>query len=101
MSKLIGVSLICAILVIGLIINTKGFIGLFPIIASLSYSLLSWLCKTAVGVKWALILNLTLWAVHDLYVGLPIAFIVDCFIALVTLINIRRCRDELHSEGDV
>lgn len=52
----------------GLWANNLGIIGLFPIVASGSYTVLMYITKNDQQMRWALVSNLMLWFVHDVYV---------------------------------
>ena len=52
----------------GLCANNRGIIGLFPIIASASYTIFMYTTKNEQQMRWALVSNLLLWFVHDAYV---------------------------------
>ena len=52
----------------GLWANNRGIIGLFPIIASASYTVFIYTTKNEQQMRWALVSNLILWFVHDAYV---------------------------------
>ena len=55
-------------IVIGLWTNNRSTIGLFPIIASAGYTVFMYTTKNDQQMRWALIFNLVLWFVHDIYV---------------------------------
>ncbi len=55
-------------IVAGLWANNRGIIGLFPIIASASYTIFMYTTKNEQQMRWALVSNLILWFVHDAYV---------------------------------
>ncbi len=53
---------------IGLYVNNLGIIGLFPIIASASYTIFMYTTKNEQQMRWALVSNLLLWFIHNFYV---------------------------------
>ena len=54
--------------IIGLWANNRGVIGWLPVIASAEYTVCMYLFKSAQGMRYALILNLLMWLVHDAYI---------------------------------
>lgn len=76
------------ILIIGILVNKIGYIGLLPPIASVQYTIWSSKVKSAQGLRYGLIINLILWFIHDLYVKLYPAIIIDILVSLITLYNI-------------
>ena len=52
----------------GLLANNRGIIGLFPVMAAGSYTVLMYVTKDEQQMRWALISNLILWFVHDFYI---------------------------------
>ena len=80
----------CTIIILGLCTNTRGLIGLLPIIASIEYTI--WAAKgtTAQSLLWALVVNTGLWLAHDICVSLYLFVVMDLVTLLVTTINIIR-----------
>lgn len=61
-------ALICALLIIiGTIFNDKGLIGYLPIIASVEYTIYTALTDDIKHIRIALMINVSLWAIHDFY----------------------------------
>jgi len=54
--------------VVGLWANNRGGIGLLPVIASGSYTILMYVTKDEQQMRLALVSNLILWLVHDAYI---------------------------------
>lgn len=55
--------------IIGFLVNNLGFIGWFPIVASASYTIFIYTTKNEQQMRYASILNMVLWLVHNAYVG--------------------------------
>lgn len=55
-------------IVIGIYVNNLGIIGYFPIIASAIYTVCIYLTKDSQQMRFALIFNMVLWAVHNFYI---------------------------------
>lgn len=68
LSKNITWILLILCVIAGLWANNRGIIGLFPIIASASYTVFIYTTKNEQQMRWALVSNLILWFVHDAYV---------------------------------
>ena len=80
-------------IIVGLWANNRGVIGLFPILASTSYTIFMYITKNAQQMRWALVSNLILWLVHDIYVqSYPLAFM-DVSLSLWTLVQIFKNRE--------
>lgn len=87
MSKKIYIFLSLVLLVIGVFFNKLGLIGILPIIATIEYTILSSICKDAQELRYALIINILIWLIHDIYVRLYPAFIMDIVIIVITSMN--------------
>ena len=90
----IWMSVVCVILtiVLGVLCNQIGFVGWLPIFASVEYTFAINVTKNANEMRYALILNLILWLMHDLYVGLCPNAIMDCVIVVFSVFNIIRLK---------
>ena len=71
-------------LVTGLIINNRGAIGMFPILASAVYTICLYATRNEQTIRFALIINLILWFVHDFYVAAYPTAAMDIFLAIWT-----------------
>lgn len=61
--------------VVGLLVNNRGIVGLFAIVAPASYTIFMFVTKDEQQMRWALISNLILWFFHDICVqSYPLAF---------------------------
>lgn len=79
-------------IVIGLIINNLGWIGLLAIIASASYTIFMYTTKDEQQMRWALLLNQSLWFIHSLYIQSYPSAITEFILSVWTLIQIYRNR---------
>lgn len=79
-------------IIVGLWANNRGFIGLFPITASASYTIFMYTTKNEQQMRWALVSNLLLWLVHDIYVQAYPSAITDIVLSIWTLMQIIRNR---------
>ncbi len=87
LTKLWTVVLTVLCIIVGLWANNLGIIGLFPIVASASYTVLIYISKNDQQMRLALLSNLMLWFVHDAYVqAYPSAF-TDLILSLWTIIQ--------------
>lgn len=87
MNKILLGIITASIVILGLIFNSKGWVGLLPIIASVEYTIWSSKSKDAQGLRLALIINMALWLVHDLMVGLYFVAATDTIIMILSLVN--------------
>jgi len=76
----------------GLCANNRGIIGLFPIIASASYTVFMFITKNEQQMRWALVSNLLLWFVHDAYVQAYPSALTDLVLSIWTAIQIFKYR---------
>ena len=74
--------------IIGLYVNNIGIFGFFPIMATLSYTFLLFATKNDQQMRYAVILNLLLWCVHDFYVQAYPAALTDIAVSLWSMLQI-------------
>lgn len=82
LTQKITIVLLLISVVVGLYANNLGAIGLLPIIASASYTVCIYLTKNEQQMRYALMINMGLWFIHNLYVQAypsAVANIVLCF----------------------
>lgn len=79
-------------IIVGLWANNRGIIGGFPIVASASYTFFMYITKDEQQMRWALISNLLLWFVHDIYVQAYPSAITDVFLSIWTAVQIFKNR---------
>jgi len=75
---------------IGFFVNNRGIFGIFAITASASYTVCMYTTKNDQQMRYALILNLTLWFIHDFYVQAYPSAILEALLVLWTVIQIFR-----------
>ena len=75
-------------IVAGLWANNRGIIGLFPVIASAEYTLLMYITKNEQQMRWALMINLFLWLIHDFYVQAYPSAITDLALGIWIFVQI-------------
>ena len=88
LSTKITIVLIILCVIFGLVANNRGIIGLFPMAASAIYTIFLYLTRNEQQIRFALIINLMLWFVHDFYVGAYPSAIMDVMLSAWTLLNI-------------
>ena len=71
-------------LITGLIVNNRGAIGMLPILASAVYTICLYATRNEQTIRFALIINLILWFVHDFYVAAYPTAAMDIFLAIWT-----------------
>ncbi|MCQ2432031.1 MAG: YgjV family protein [Clostridia bacterium] len=77
--------------VLGLLTNTSGVIGILTVIATIQYSVCSYLLKKDIPVKLNVAANLAIWMSYDILVRDVFSGIMDCsgaVLALVTAVRI-------------
>lgn len=88
LSKNLTLILCVLCVVVGLWANNRGIIGLFPIIASASYTIFMFITKNEQQMRWALVSNLILWLVHDIYVQAYPSAVTDLVLSVWTMAQI-------------
>lgn len=88
LTKKITIVLLIACITFGLLANNRGIIGLFPMAASATYTVFLYLTRNEQQIRFALIINLMLWFVHDFYVGAYPSALMDIILSFWTLLNI-------------
>lgn len=88
LSKNITWFLLILCIVAGLWANNRGIIGLFPVIASAEYTILMYITKNEQQMRWALVINLMLWLIHDFYVQAYPSSLTDLVLSLWTAMQI-------------
>ncbi len=79
---------------VGLWANNRGIIGLFPVIASASYTIFMYTTKNEQQMRWALTMNLILWFIHDIYVEAYPSALTDIVLSIWTFIQIYKYRKQ-------
>ena len=75
---------------VGFVANNRGIIGIFPMAASFVYTVFLYETRNEQQIRFALIINLMLWFVHDFYVGAYPSAVMDVGLSAWTLLNIFR-----------
>ena len=86
-SKITFILMILCI-IFGLWANNRGIIGFFPVVASASYTIFMYTTKNEQQMRWALISNLILWLVHDVYVQAYPSAVMDVILSVWTAIQV-------------
>ena len=86
--------LVLLCIVISLWINNLGIIGILAIVASASYTIFMYTTINEQQMRWALVLNQTLWFIHDLYIQAFPAVAVAVTLIIWTSIQIFRHRNK-------
>ncbi len=94
----IALTVLCVIA--GLYANNRGIIGLLPIIASASYTVMMFTTKNEQQMRLALSSNLLLWLVHDFYVQAYSSAFTDAALSGWTVFQIIRNRAPLSMAGE-
>lgn len=76
------------IVIVGLLANNRGIIGIFPIVAIVSYTVFIYTTKNEQQMRYALVLNMMLWFVHNFWIMAYPSAITNILICLWTLFQI-------------
>ena len=68
--------------------NNRGIIGFFPVVASASYTVFMYTTKNEQQMRWALISNLLLWFIHDVYVQAYPSAVMDIVLSVWTAVQV-------------
>lgn len=79
-----------ALVVIGVAFNNKGAIGYLTIAASFEYTVVTATTKNITATRLALIVNITGWLIHDVYMMLVPSACVDVVVLSVTAVKLVR-----------
>ena len=74
--------------IFGLMANNRGFVGVFPMMASLVYTFFLYATRNEQQIRFALIINLMFWFVHDFWVGAYPSAVMDIGLSAWTLFTI-------------
>lgn len=88
LNQIITTSCIIFYILFGIFFNTKGWIGIFPILASSSYAMFCLKSKNAQSLRYGLLLNQILWLIHDVYIKAYPSIIVEILVSIITVYNI-------------
>ena len=78
--------------IIGLYVNNLGIFGLLPIAATIIYTIFLFITKNEQQMRYAVIINLLLWCVHNFYVQAYPAALNDIVVSLWSAIQIYKNR---------
>lgn len=87
-TKKLTILFIAFYILFGLLFNTKGWIGIFPILASSSYAIFCLKSNKAQILRYGLVLNQVLWLFHDTFIRAYPSMVVEILISLITIYNI-------------
>ncbi len=88
LTKIITIICIIFYILFGISFNTKGWIGIFPILASSIYAIFCLKSKNAQSLRYGLLLNQILWLIHDLYIRAYPSIVVEILVSIITIYNI-------------
>lgn len=91
-SKKVTLFLCILLIILGVIFNNKGIIGLFPLVACIEYTIFMFKANTSQTLRVGLIINLFLWIIYDLYIKAYPMLIMDLIIICSSLFNIVKFR---------
>ncbi len=100
LNKKLTFILVVLCIIAGLWANNRGIIGLFPIIASASYTILMYTTRNEQQMRYALVSNLVLWFIHDFYVQAYPSAIMDMVLSLWTVLQIFQNRNKFTDKAN-
>ena len=87
LNKSITIVLIFLYVILGIIFNSRGWIGIIPIIASSSYAVFCLKGKNVQAMRYGLIFNQMLWIIHDYVVKVYPSIVVEIFVIMTAMYN--------------
>ncbi|MBQ1316363.1 MAG: YgjV family protein [Lachnospiraceae bacterium] len=81
---------VAAVAVIGLAANNRGLLGLLPVITTALYTIICLYAKREKAIKMNMVVNLSLWAVYEIFISDYVSFAVDSATAAAALFSIFR-----------
>lgn len=88
LKKTILITILCA--VIGLYVNNRGFYGVMVILATTSYTVFMYAARNDQQMRYALVLNLILWIIHNVYIQAYPTAVMQVILMVWTIIQIIR-----------
>ncbi len=88
LTKNITTILLVISIIAGLYANNLGIIGILPIIASVSYTICIYITKNEQQMRYATVLNMFLWFIHDMYIQAYPSAIANIILCIWTIIQI-------------
>ena len=73
---------------VGCFVNNRGIFGILAIVASASYTVFMYSTQNDQQMRYALVFNLTLWFMHDLYIQAYPSSILEILLVFWTLVQI-------------
>lgn len=73
---------------VGCFVNNRGIFGILVIVASASYTVFMYTTQNDQQMRYALVFNLTLWFMHDLYIQAYPSSILEILLVFWTLVQI-------------
>ena len=101
LTKSITLTLVFICIIIGLYANNRGFFGVLPIIAFSGYTLIMYLAKNEQQMRYSLIVNLSLWMIHDFYIQAYPSATMDIVLCIWTFYQAMRCIQQKNSRNYV
>ena len=90
LTKFITLILVLTCISVGLYANNRGIFGLLPIIASSGYTLAMYWAKNDQQMRYSLIINMSLWMIHDFYIQAYPSAIMDIALSIWTFYQAMR-----------
>ena len=84
--------------ILGISVNKHGYIGLLPVVASVSYTLVSFYTHSERTVKKALVFNLFLWGIYEILLKDYITLAVGILFITITIYNLYKTRGNVKNE---
>lgn len=87
MNKILQIICLAVIIIVGVIVNNKGALGLLPMIASVEYALIIMKTEDTNTIRLGLAFNNILWIIYDIVIQSYLNAIMGIFIVSASLFN--------------
>lgn len=77
-----------AVLLLGILANNRGLIGLLPVIAGVQFTVCTYFAKKTKSIKLSILINISLWAVYSFLILDIVSGVSETVNALVCLISL-------------
>lgn len=92
LTKFITFILCLLIVIAGVWVNNRGLIGVLPIVAITGYTISIYLTKNEQQLRYAMVVNMLLWLVHNLFIKAYPSAVLNIVICFWTALNIIKNR---------
>ena len=94
LSKKITIILFLFYIIFGLVVNSRGWIGVFPIMSACIYLIFCFISNNAQTLRYGLVLNQNIALIHDIYLKAYPSVITEVLVIIIAIYNILKFNKE-------